>query len=279
MAHIEILSPIEDLIFKAIFGKKQNLDILENFLKSVIDIPAEEYDYLELSDTNLRVNHKNDKFGILDIKLYTKNGKIIDIEIQTSPIFEMRQRILYYSTKMVWEQLSLGNSYNNIKQAISIVILDFNLINENNEYHNSFVLYDKRTDTVFTNMLEIHTLELKKVPDIYDNSELFYWLKFLKSKSEEELKMISKKNPAIEKAYEELLALSQDKTTRAEYEARLKTKRDEISRLEGMYALGEAKGKAEEKIFIAKNLLLINIPISQIAIVTGLSEDDIERLR
>ena len=41
---------------------------------------------------------------------------------------------------------------------------------------------------------------------------------------------------------------------------------------------GIQKGVAEEKLEIARNLLKINLPLDQIAMVTGLSQEDIKHL-
>ena len=42
-----------------------------------------------------------DKLGILDVKIRTANNKTIDIELQMAKIRYMRERILYYVSKMV----------------------------------------------------------------------------------------------------------------------------------------------------------------------------------
>lgn len=66
-----LLSPVEDLILKAIFGKQQNLDVLADFLRAVLNILDNELSRLELADTNLRIDHKGDKLGVLDVKVHT----------------------------------------------------------------------------------------------------------------------------------------------------------------------------------------------------------------
>jgi predicted transposase/invertase (TIGR01784 family) len=65
----------------------------------------------------------------LDVKLETTNGKVIDIEIQILSLPGMKERIVFYTSRMITDQISKGESYNVIKQAISIVITDYVLIN------------------------------------------------------------------------------------------------------------------------------------------------------
>ena len=45
------LLPVKsDFVFRLIFGDQRNVDILAEFLKSVLDIPDEEYDRLTIVD-------------------------------------------------------------------------------------------------------------------------------------------------------------------------------------------------------------------------------------
>ena len=79
--------------------------------------------------------------------------------------------------------------------------------------------------------------------------------------------MLEESNPQIKKAVAVLKELSQDERTRLLYEEREKVRRDMMSRLDG--AIQE----------IARNLLLLAVPIETIAKATGLSEDDIKKLQ
>lgn len=78
---------------------------------------------------------------------------------------------MYYSSKMVTEQLKRGHGYKDIKKVISIIILDKNLINDSKEYHNKYILVDKKTGSQFTDLLEINILELNKLPKDNDHTK------------------------------------------------------------------------------------------------------------
>jgi len=77
----EVLSPVNDWIFKLLFGDERRKDMLINLLKIFIELPEEEYE-LTFLDTHLKPETEGDKLGILDVKVRTKSGKIFDIEIQ-----------------------------------------------------------------------------------------------------------------------------------------------------------------------------------------------------
>jgi hypothetical protein len=76
------LSPRNDHFFKRLFADENDHEILISFLRSVLDIPEDEYDEIYILDPNTTVEHTDDKYNILDVKLKTKSGQIIDIEIQ-----------------------------------------------------------------------------------------------------------------------------------------------------------------------------------------------------
>ena len=95
--------------------------------------------------------------------------------------------------------------------------------------------------------------------------------------------MAESKNEEIEKAKKELEKLAMNPEDRELYELRLKAIRDEMNirysgYIDGMTE-GEAKGKAEEKTEMAKKLLKKQMHIRDIAEVTGLSLEEIERLK
>ncbi|MDR1482710.1 MAG: Rpn family recombination-promoting nuclease/putative transposase, partial [Synergistaceae bacterium] len=50
-----------DLIFKLVFGDNRYIAIIRAFLIAVLDIPAEEYESLEIIDTHLERDSPGDK--------------------------------------------------------------------------------------------------------------------------------------------------------------------------------------------------------------------------
>lgn len=105
-----------DFIFKKIFGDAKNVEILEAFLKSILDIPHNEYESLTLTDMHLKKRNDEDKLRILDVKVQTKSGNTIDIEIQLANIPHIRERVVFYLSKMINEQIGSGDKYNAIKR-------------------------------------------------------------------------------------------------------------------------------------------------------------------
>ena len=189
----------------------------------------------------------DDKLGIVDVLLKTKSGKIVHIEMQVLEQEDLPERVTYYNAKMIFQQLSAGDKdFLKLKKTISIVIADFEVIENSPKYHHKFQLNDMEAKVTFTDIVEIHSLELQKIPENSDNTAKYDWVQFLKSESEEEFDMLAARNPTIKKAVVELKRLSQDEEAQKLYDDRIKAIRDENSRMRTAYNKGK---KEAEKTF------------------------------
>ena len=269
------LLPVKsDFVFKLIFGDQRNADILSSFLMAVLDIPEDEYDRLTIIDPHVKKESKDDKFSILDVKLHTKTGKIVHIEIQISPIPEMKERSIFQQSKMITEQMAAGRDWSSIKRVISIIITDYDLIPENKKYHHQF-RYRTIDGIGYTDLTEINTLELSKLPQTADDSELWFWMKFIKSDDEEALNMIAEKNPQMRKAVGILKELSADERTRMLLEAQETHRKDVASMIGG----ARREGLQEGRHLVVQNALDMGLDIETISKLTGLTHEEIENLK
>ncbi|MGG7164698.1 Rpn family recombination-promoting nuclease/putative transposase [Clostridium ihumii] len=181
----------------------------------------------------------SDKKSILDIRAESSIGTKINIEIQVLRTLHMPERSLYYWSKMYIEQLNIGEKYSKLKKTITINVLDFDLI-QSNKYHTMFKLKENEENTLLTDVLEVHFLELQKVNTI--NDKLAEWLTFIKADSMEEMKNMAEINRDIDKAYDILTTMSYDEKTRREYLAREMVLHDEATRLEEAIEEGRELG-------------------------------------
>ncbi|MDR0804415.1 MAG: Rpn family recombination-promoting nuclease/putative transposase [Oscillospiraceae bacterium] len=284
--HKSLLPPKSDFVFKRIFGDVRNTDILADFLQSVLTIPVEDYLEVSVVDPNFTKDYEDDKLGILDVKVRTKSGRTIDVEIQQWAFKNIEERILFYTSKMLLEQIDEGDNYVKIQQVISILITNYPLYGTDTAYHHRFKLHDDENGISFTDKLEVHTLELTKLPSADDCTRLYEWLKFLKVETREELDMIATENPTINKAKGVLLQMSEDERARMLYDQRMRYEMDMRAlmldaRLEGEArgeARGEIKGIAEGKAEVVQIMLRRGKSITDIADDTGLSLSVVQTL-
>lgn len=283
---VPLLLPVtSDFIFKLIFGDQRNADILAGFLKAVLDIPDSEYDHITIVDPHVKKESKDDKYGILDVKVHTKS-RIINVEIQFLPIPEMKQRSVYFISKMITEQMAAGRNHSDIKRSVCIIITNYTFVPENDCYHNQF-RHRTKDGIEFTDLTEFNTLELNKLPPDMDSTELWYWMKFIKAEKEEDLDMLAERSPQMRKAVGVLKELSADERTRMLYEEREIARRDYVSRIDGAKREGRNEGRREGRhegrnersVEIARNALRKNMPIDDIIDITGLTREEVEALQ
>ena len=144
-------------------------------------------------------------------------------------------------------------------------------------YHSSFHFWeDEEKDYMLTDAAEIHFIEYPKFRKLadknYKDSAIERWLAFLeKDISEETLRELVDMEPAIKKAENKLAFLSSDEETMRIYYERERSLHERANMI----------NSAEERkaVEIAKNLLNMNIPLEQVVLATGLTEEEINKIR
>jgi predicted transposase/invertase (TIGR01784 family) len=290
---VELLSLTNDYVFKRVFGEK-NLEALADFLSAVLDMPAEELSELEVDNPNLHREYKGGKRGELDIRVHTKSGEIVNIEIQINPEQAFRERIAYYNDRAFTGQIGIGDDYSKLKRTISIIITEFELISENCDCFNRFRWYNIDNGALLTDAQEINTLELAKLSEKDDGTKLWPWLKLMMLRKEDEMEELAKDNTAMNKVIVTLREMSADEAERRLAEAREKEARDrrgayisgemvgeargiEIGEARGI-EIGEAQGEAHERQKNARRMKTRGYSADEIADITGMTQEEIEQL-
>ena len=91
--------------------------------------------------------------------------------------------------------------------------------------------------------------------------------------------MAEERNKVIKEAKKEVEYLTGDEEVKRLAELREKWEMDRNSEIGQAQKEGEAKGKAEEKLEIAKNMLKRKFKIEDIVSITGLPKEEIEKLK
>jgi predicted transposase/invertase (TIGR01784 family) len=143
------------------------------------------------------------------------------------------------------KQLESGNKYGKLRKTISIVITDFVMFKEEAGYHNRFHMRNDKSGGLFSDILEINTLELPKLSETSDGTELWDFMRFLNSETEEEMEAVAEKNPQIQKAVATVRKLSADEEARMYAEMREQALWDVKNRLFCAIEEGEKRGREE----------------------------------
>lgn len=276
-----------DWAIKRLLRQKANFGVLEGFLTVFLNEPIKIVEILE-SEGNQQ--QANDKFNRVDIKAKNNKGEIIIVEIQNTSELYYLERVLYGVAKAITEHINLGNTYKEVKKVYSISILYFDL-GKGSDYiyvgQNKFVglhtqdhliISTKEKDTIVrkspSEILPTYILvrvnEFNKVA----KSPLEEWVEYLKNG------VISPdtQTPGLQEAREKLKYYSMSDAERYAYDEHINAimiQNDVLgnARLEGM-----EEGRTKEKNNIASKMLANGLSIEQIALITGLTEQEIKRL-
>lgn len=277
MVYRTLLNPQIDFVFKKIFGTEKNKPILINFLNAVIK-PTTPIKDVEIKNNDIDKDFLEDKFSRLDVKATTSNKEHINIEIQVKNEYNMIQRTLYYWSKMYSEQIQNRDNYSKLERTVCINILNFKYL-KNDKYHNAYRLKEITSNEELTDLQEIHFIELSKFNEIGNKENvdiekmdaLEKWLEFLVEPESNTVRELEKSSEEIRLAKDELYKLSMNSEEREKYNMREKAIYDRISALEG--------AREEGKLEVAKKLLIANVDMDIIVSSTGLSEDELMKIK
>ena len=151
--------------------------------------------------------------------------------------------MLFYECKIYAGQIKKGESYEVLKPCIHVSILDFIHFPQDGRCYRKIALCDVETGKQYTDLMELHILELKKLPEEDQNEEgIIRWMRFLSGKTQKEFEDMAKKDEYIEEAYNELKKLSLDEKKRLEYEARERALHDYTTQMNSAERRGEKRG-------------------------------------
>lgn len=219
-----IMLPTVDFCFKELM---QNENVRKGIIAAILNKRPDEIVNTELLPTILRKDSEDDKYGILDVRVQLDNEVQIDFEMQVVYYDFWANRTIYYLSKMYTEQIREGDSYDRLQKCIQVSILAHVLFQEDDECYRRISFCDVKTGKEYTDLMEMHILELPKLPpEQKSETDLMQWMRFLNGKRREDFEKMAKKNSCFEEAYKELDKLSADEKKRLEYEARQKAIRD-----------------------------------------------------
>ena len=125
-------------------------------------------------------------------------------------------------------------------------LLDFVHFPEDKKCYHKISLCDTKTGKLYTDLMELHILELRKLPRKARNEDsITRWMRFFNGKTREDFREMAESDKYIHEAFSELEKLSADERKRLEYEAREKAVRDYNCLMDSAQELGLEQGLAQ----------------------------------
>lgn len=181
------LKVTNDYVFKRIFGRPENKEILKDLLISILEIPIKNIEVL--NDAHLERNIIENKEGILDIKATLNNNITVNIEMQVRNRYNMIDRSLYYWANLYSNSLYKGENYTKNNKTIAINILGYNIFKEG-PYHEKCMITRQYNGKLLTEDLEMHFIQIPKCTKEKIKNKLDIWVRFIgniKEKGEKEM--------------------------------------------------------------------------------------------
>jgi predicted transposase/invertase (TIGR01784 family) len=237
------ISPLDDDVFKGLYGDQKNIANTAELLKPILGIPPEEFEGLAIVNPSLRrrwmQRKEKGKLGILDLLLITKTNLMTDVEVQVRRYKLMLPRLVFYHSLMTTDQMKAGFNYDQIRPTITVVISNYILRPEEEDYLNVYELRNQKTGRLFTDLQKYVTVELPKLPEEDDGHPAWPQLQFLRSRAKEDMELLTKKHPEMRSVGADYNRMTLLERFRKRAEAREKERRDTWAALE--YAKDEVR--------------------------------------
>lgn len=300
-----------DWAMKRLLRNKANYAVLEGLMCSLL---GREYRIKHFLESESNQYSENDKFNRVDILAEDENGELAIFEIQNTRELTYFHRILYGVSKVVTDYISLGDDYDKVRKVYSINIVYF-MLGQAKDYvyhgrtvfhglhepHDVLKLSDRQSEVFFGDVIENGAHTRREAGDIFpeyyllcvDNfdklavNNLDEWIDFLKTGDIKD----GANAPGLSAARE---CLDVDKLSVAErndYVRHMENLRYQRSVIKTGYddgfqdgrADGRAEGRAEGELLakrqVAVNLLALGVPVKTIAEASGLTEEEIKKIK
>lgn len=241
-------NPLNDVLFKFIFGKEERKQITIDFLNAVLNSSlGHTIQDLQFSNTEMSPEHDHDKLTRLDVACVLDSGEQVDVEVQVANEKNMARRTLYYWSQMYLMSLPAGKTYRNLKPCITINLVNFSFLPQEDP-HAVYGIYNPTNKHQLTKDLAIHFLEIPKYAKqekkpITEMSKMERWLAYfanqLDRKGKEELAM---SEAAIQNAMEAARIFLNNTAERRLYINREMARMDRESQLEEAHEEGHKEG-------------------------------------
>ena len=282
------LDPKADVVFKKIFGDHPKL--LISFLNALLPLstnsPIVSLTYLQNEQVPVIPEFKR---TIADVKCTDAQGRVFIVEMQMNWTDHFKQRLLFGTSQAFVKQLEKGAEYKFLQPVYGLGIVAEIYEKTTSEWYHHYQLVKKSDaeDSDVIDHLQLVFIELPKFPiQSSDEKKLrLLWLRFLRE-VDEKTTTVSKDLLAIPEIAQAVELAEESAYTPGElnlYESYWDQVSREKTLIQDKYAEGliegEAKGieKGIEKIAI--NMLMDNEPLDKICKFTGLSQDEVVKLK
>ncbi len=287
------INPFTDWGFKYLFGQDPSKELLIDFLNCLLTGEREIVD-LEFLDKEQSPEFQKQRGIIYDIYCRTSTGEHIIVEMQNRSQKHFKERALFYLSKSIVSQGRKGDEWDySVKAVYGVFFLNFLMSDSPGRFRTDVALTDMKTHEVFCDRMRMIFLELPRFKKSENECENDFerWIFILKHMEALSKLPFTAQKEIFKKLAHRAEAGLMDEQERDQYEESLKIYRDnratydyavETGMEEGMrkgWREGREKGMKEGVMKVACNMLKMGLSSQDVAKATGLSLDEVEKIR
>ena len=310
---MKYLDPKNDLTFKKIFGRHPLL--LKSFLNALLPLPeGSVIEQLEYLPAELVPEIPVLKHSIVDVRCIDNMGRQFIVEMQMQWTTGFMQRVLFNASKAYVSQLDKSVHYKILQPVYALSLVNETFEPQKKEYYHHYKIVNIADTQKQIEGLEFVFVELPKfkAQNIAEKKLQVLWLRFMteidESMSEAPKDLLEM--PEIKEALDNLLISGFSKAELEGYDRYWDSVRTEKTLQAGFFELGWTEGEhaglkkgeeiglqkgeeiglqkgeeigieigvKRERTNLALNARALGLSIQEIARLTGLSEEEIEKL-
>ena len=294
----DILPPSDDRVFKLILTSPEAKPVLIDLVSSIIKRPVVD---VVVRNNEIPPEDTQEKAERLDVNCYIDDNSQVDLEMQPSRIEEdsdgqhrnLKGKSVYYLCDLHSSQPAKGiRRYDTLARTYQVTFCSYTVFPERKSYLNSFSLRHDEDSEQLCNAIQVVYVELSKLQEIIkksvgDMTDLEKWAVFFRYADEpshrETVNKVIASKEVLQMAGNLLMSISQDERERAVFRSRRMYQTDQQSNIataeDRGVQRGRAEGRVERNIEIARQALQMKMSAADIAKLTGLTYEEVERLR
>lgn len=285
------INPHTDFGFYRLFGSESNKDLLKSFLNAIFHDEQNVQDVTYLNSEQFD-DHIDACRTVFDVYCENDRGEKFIVEIQNVYHEFYKNHTIYYSTFPIREQAQRGGDWDfHLNSVYTIGLLNFNFadgLDDAHRWHHEVKLMEVDTKEVFYDKLTYVYVEIPKFDKTESELVTMYdkWMYVLKNLSRLMERPAALQERVFTRLFEQAEISKFNPTELKLYEDSVNAYRDIVNAIKTAekkkYAEGReeglAEGRTEWRIEIARKLREINMQTNEIAIITKLSIEEIEKL-
>lgn len=269
---MEYISPMVDVIFKKMFSREENKDMLRGLVKAFLEVDIG--NDFKIAGNDLPPENPDEKFSRIDLHASSDVGEV-DIEVQVGADSNFVQRFVNYSMQLYISSVKRGDAVYKPRPVFGLGICGNNVLSNSTEWFSENMLMGTKTHLPLLDNFKVCFVELNKVRSIKMDAldaalsdERMAWAMYFRCRREDQFNMLKEHTTIaeVQKAVDVLGSISTDPEMQELARRRLNNEIYKQSALSAAKKEGRAEGRAERDAELAANLKAMGMSDEQIKI-------------